>query len=155
MEIRLFKKSDAKQVAQLLNNSVKIPDPQGFSEADVQPGTPNIIPLQDWEKTFLNKFTVVAEVDHTIIGIAQLEKTGHINCFYCHQDFRRQGIGGKLYAALEDYALSKHIPVLHTEASTSDCPFFVQMGFQKVQKQKVLIRGEVKESFVMEKKIFH
>lgn len=153
MEIRLFKKGDASQVAKLLNDSVKIPDAQGFTKAEIRPDIPNITHFRNWEEICLKEFTVVAEVDETIIGIAQLEQTGHINCFYCHQDFRRQGIGGKLYFAIEDYARSKHIATLFTETSTSDRPFFFQMGFQTVQKQRVLIRGEMKTSFVMEKKI--
>lgn len=153
MEIRLFKKGDTKQVAYLLRDSVKIPDIQGSTETQIQSWIPNQIHFRDWEELFLQTFTVVAETNSIIVGIAQLEDTGHINCFYCHEDYRREGIGGQLYAAIEDYAYSKGIPILYTETSSADRPFFFQMGFQKVQKQKVLIHGDIKSSYIIEKNL--
>lgn len=151
MEIRLFKKGDTEQVAQLLHNTVKILDTEEYSEAQVQAWSPNNIHFRDWEETCLKNFTIVAIVSNTIIGIAQLESNGHINCFYCHQDFRRQGIGRQLYTALEEYAYSKQISNIYTETSDEESPFFLKMGFQKVQKQNVLIRGQLQTSFVIEK----
>lgn len=154
MEIRKYEKNDTEQVAKLIRNSVKILNPQESSEQKSSRQTSMNIPLKDWEESFLQKFTVVAEFNWKIVGIAQLEDIGHINWFYCHPDYRRKGIGGQLYAAVEDYAYSKNILTLFTETHPADSPFFIKMGFEKVQTQNSLIRGEVISSFILKKVIF-
>ncbi len=153
MEIRKFHKSDTQEVAELLHNSVKILNLQGSSEHTHSQAAANIS-FHNWEESFLQKFTIVAELNRTIVGIGQLDNTGHINWFYCHPDYRRRGIGGQLYAALEEHAYWKNIQTLYTEANSGDTPFFVKMGFQKVHKQNTLIKGEIKNSFVLQKKVY-
>jgi len=151
MEIRLYQKGDSKQVVKLLQGTVNIVDTQSYAEIETESGMLDHGQSQDWESFFLDSFTIVAEINSTIVGVAQIEDDGHINCFYCHSDFRRQGIGGQLYTALEDYAKTKRIPTIYSETSSSDRPFFLQMGFEEVQKQKVLIGGKVPTHFVIKK----
>ncbi len=153
MEIRLYKKGDIEQIAHLLGDSVSILNAQGFSETDMHSFTPDNIHFKDWEETCLTKFTVVAESNNRIVGIGQIDKTGHINCFYCHPDYRGQGIGRQLYAALEEYATAKNITTIYTEANALDRPFYFKMGFSTVQKQRVLLNGEIKSNFVVEKQL--
>ena len=152
MEIRLYQKGDTPQIEQLLQDSVNIVDTEGQTQTSTSfwsAGSPDA----DWESFFLDKFTIVCEIKDTIVGVAQIEDTGHISCFYCHPKFRRQGIGGQLYSAIEDYARSKNIPTIYTETSEADRPFYFQMGFDIVQKQKVLVGGEVPIHYVVKKDI--
>lgn len=153
MEIRLFKKGDIRQVTQLLGDSVSILDTEKYSETEVRSFSPDKIHFENWEKICLEKFTIVAESGDNIVGIAQMDQIGHISCFYCHADYRRQGIGQQLFTALEEYALGKDIPVLHTETAPLNLPFYVKLGFKTVQKQNVLIGGEIKENFVIKKEL--
>lgn len=153
MDIRLYKKGDISQVTQLLDDSVTILNAEGYSETEAQSMAPNDIHFENWEKTFLQDFTILAESNNSIIGIAQLSRIGHISCFYCHPKSRRQGIGQKLYTALEEYALAKNMPVLHTETTTLNLPFYVKMGFKIVQNQNVLIGGGIEENFIIKKKV--
>lgn len=151
MEIRLFQKGDSQQVVNLLHDTADIVDSEGHTETEYPSWSSENLQAQDWDAFFLDKFSIVAEIKQTIVGIAQIEDTGHINCFYCHPDFRRQGIGGQLYAAIEDYARSKNMPTVFTETSSPDRPFFLQMGFEEVQQQKVLIGGKVPTHFIIKK----
>lgn len=151
MEIRLYQKGDSTKVVKLLQDTVNIIDTQDYAEIETRSGVLDYEQSRDWEAFFLDSFTIVAEIKNTIVGVAQIEDNGHISCFYCHSDFRRQGIGGQLYAALEDYAKSKRIPTIYTETSSSDRPFFLQMGFEDVQKQKVLVGGKVPTHYVIKK----
>lgn len=153
MKIRLYKKGDIKQVAHLFDNSVSILNAEGFSETEMDLSLLNNIHFGGWEETCLKNFTVVAENNNGIIGIGQLDYNGHISCFYCHPDNRGQGIGKKLYAALEDYAIAKKISTLHTEADAFDRPFYFKMGFSTVQKQKVLLNGEIESLFILKKQL--
>lgn len=40
---------------------------------------------------------VAAGPDDTPLGFVELERDGHIDCFYCHPDRIGQGIGARLY----------------------------------------------------------
>lgn len=153
MEIRLYKQGDIKQVAQLLGDSVSILNAEGFSETEIRSLAPNHIHFKDWERICLTNFTVVAVSDYRIIGIAQIDPYGHISCFYCHPDYRGQGIGKQLYTALEEYAKAKNIATIHTETNAINRPFFFKVGFSTVQKQNVLLQGEIETNFVIEKKL--
>ena len=153
MEIRLYQKGDSEQIARLLQDTVNIVESQGFAETQTESHLQHNPELQDMESFFLDKFTIVAEIKGTIVGVAQIEDNGHIRCFFCHSDFRRQGIGEQLFSAVEDYARSKQIPTIHTETSSSDRPFFLKMGFEDVQKQKVLVGGKVPTHFIIKKDI--
>lgn len=151
MEIRLYKKGDIEQITQLLGDSVSILNAKGFSETEMRSFAPNNIHFEDWEETCLTKFTVVAETNSRIIGIGQIASNGHISCFYCHPDYRGQGIGKQLYSALEEYATAKNISTIHTEVNAIDRPFYFKMGFSTVQKQKLLLNGEMKTHYIVEK----
>ncbi|MGM0547611.1 MAG: GNAT family N-acetyltransferase [Bacteroidota bacterium] len=153
MDIRLYKKGDISQVSQLLGDSVSILDSQEYTETEVRSFAPDHIHFENWEKTCLEKFTIVAESDNNIVGIAQVDHIGHISCFYCHPEYRRRGIGQNLFTALEEYAQGKNMAVLHTETNPLNLPFYVKMGFKTVQQQNVLIGGEVKEHFIIEKEL--
>ncbi|WP_440998924.1 GNAT family N-acetyltransferase [Fodinibius sp. SL11] len=153
MEIRLYQQGDIKQVAQLLGDSVSILNAQGFSETEMHSFAPDNIHFKDWEQTCMSKFTVVAESNNRITGIGQIDRSGHISCFYCHPDYRGQGIGKQLYKALEEYAAAKNITTIHTETSALDRPFYFKMGFSTVQKQKILLQGEIQSNFVIEKQV--
>lgn len=151
MEIRLYQKGDSKQVVKLLQDTVNIVETEVHPQIETRSAALESVQSQDWESYFLSNFTIIAEIENTIVGVAQIEDNGHISCFYCHSDFRRQGIGSQLYAALEDYAFTKQIPTIYTETNSSDRPFFLQLGFEDVQEQKVLIGGKVPTHFIIKK----
>ncbi|MDZ7660279.1 GNAT family N-acetyltransferase [Fodinibius sp.] len=153
MEIRLYKKGDIEQVAHLLGDSVSILNAEGYPETEKSSFALNNIQYTDWEETCLTNFTVVAEINNSIVGIGQINYGGHINCFYCHPDYRGQGIGKQLYTALEEYATAKDISTIHTETNALDRPFYFKMGFSTVQKQRVLLNGEIESNFVVQKQL--
>jgi len=153
MNIRLFQKSDAEQVAQLFGNTVRIVDKEEYSKTESRSWMFDDIQYQRWEENCLTNFTIVAEIDDMIVAFAQFEDKGHINCFYCHPDYQQQGIGRQLYEAIENYACSKNISPIYTEANPSTRTFFIKMGLSHVQKLKVLARGEMVSIYVMEKNL--
>lgn len=62
------------------------------------------------------------------IGFIELEKTGHIDCFYCFPS--REGTGAALYEALETEAKAQHISSLFVEASEAARQLFRRVGFR-------------------------
>ena len=75
------------------------------------------------------RFTYVAEQDRKILGFGELETNGHIDCFYVHYQHQNQGVGSKLYRALETKARELNLTRLYSEVSITAKPFFLSRGF--------------------------
>lgn len=86
--------------------------------------------------------------------LQRLEPDGHIDCFYCHKDYQRRGVGSQLYQAIEAKALELPVNRLFVEVSITAKPFFQRMGFAIVKEQTVDRRGETFTNFAMEKFLF-
>ena len=152
MKIRLFKKQDAEKIAQLFHETVREINIRHYSNAQVEAWAPDNIYFRDWENICSNRFTYVAEdKGGDIAGFGELESNGHIDCFYCHKNYQRRGVGSQIYQAIEAKALELGLNHLTTEASITAKPFFQRMGFSVVKEQEVTRRGEVFINYVMEK----
>ena len=151
MKIRLFKEQDAEQIAQLFHQTVREVNSCDYSLTQVKAWAPDNIYWRNWAKIGAERFTYVAD-DHGIIaGFGELEVNGHIDCFYCHKNYQRMGIGSQIYQAIEAKAQELVINRLYTEASITAKPFFLQMGFSIIKEQQVQRRGETFVNYAMEK----
>lgn len=153
MKIRLFAKQDAEQVARLFHETVREINIRNYSSAQVEAWAPDDIYFRDWEKICSNRFTYVADDEGAIAGFGELESNGHIDCFYCHKNYQRCGVGSLIYHAIEAKALELGVNNLITEASITAKPFFQRMGFSIVKEQEVICRGEIFINYVMEKSL--
>lgn len=153
MEIRLFKKQDTEQIAHLFYETVRAINIRDYSSEQVKSWAPKNIHFRDWEKICSDRFTYVADNDGVITGFGELEPNGHIDCFYCHKNYQRCGVGSQIYQAIEVKALDLGVSHLITEASITAKPFFQCMGFSIVKEQKVTCRGEIFINYVMEKSL--
>lgn len=151
MKIRLFEKQDAEKIAQLFHETVREINIRDYSRAQVEAWAPDDIYFRDWENTCLNRFTYVADDEGVIAGFGELELNGHIDCFYCHKNYQRCGVGRQIYQAIEAKALELGLNHLTVEASITAKPFFQRMGFSIVTEQQVSRRGETFTNYVMEK----
>lgn len=151
MEIRLFQKEDAEQIAQLFHDTVREINIRDYECDRVKAWAPDDIHFRDWAEICAKKFTYVADEDGKILGFGELEANGHIGCFYCHKNFQRCGVGSQIYRAIESKALTLELKGLFTEASITAKPFFQQMGFKVIKEQLVSCRGEKFINYAMEK----
>ena len=153
MLIRLFEKQDSEQIAQLFHDTVREVNIHDYSTAQVNAWAPDDLHIPEWSISCAKKFTYVAEEEGEIIGFGQLEANGHIDCFFCHKDYQRCGVGTRLYRAIEAKALELRIERLFVEASITARAFFKNRGFVVVKEQQVTIRGENFTNFVMDKSL--
>lgn len=151
MRIRLFRPQDADQIAQLFHDTVREINCQDYSSTQVKAWAPDDIYFKDWVQACGDCFTYVADQNGAIAGFAQLEPNGHIDCFYCHQHYQRQGVGRQLYDQIEAKALELGLNRLFTEASVTAKPFFQHLGFSVIKQQQVTCRGETLKNYQMEK----
>ncbi|WP_041739345.1 GNAT family N-acetyltransferase [Calothrix sp. PCC 6303] len=151
MKIRLFQEQDAEQIALLFHQTVREVNIRDYSLNQVKAWAPDNIYFRNWFKTCSEKLTYVAESEGLVIGFGELELNGHIDCFYCHKNSQRIGVGKKIYSAIQTKAQELHINRLYTEASITAKPFFLNMGFKVVKEQNVQCRGEIFMNYAMEK----
>ncbi|MEM6399344.1 MAG: GNAT family N-acetyltransferase [Cyanobacteria bacterium P01_D01_bin.116] len=153
INIRLFQKQDAEQIAKLFNETVREVNIKDYSINQVKAWAPNDIYFRDWVSVCSEKVTYVADDKGTIAGFGELEMDGHIDCFYCNKDYQRMGVGNKIYCAIEAKAYELGLNRLYVEASITAKPFFLSMGFSIVMKQQVERRGESFINYAMEKNL--
>jgi putative acetyltransferase len=153
MEIRLFSPEDAEQIAQLFHDTIRQINSRDYTAEQVQAWAPDDIHFIDWAERGSSRIIYVADDQGTIAGFAELEPQGHIDCFYCHKDYQRRGVGRQLYQAIETKAKQLGLKDLNVEASITARPFFQQMGFSVVNEQQVICRGVTFTNYVMGKKL--
>nr|WP_319419228.1 GNAT family N-acetyltransferase [Pleurocapsa sp. FMAR1] len=153
MKIRLFQSEDTEQIAQLFYDTVRHINIQDYSKEQVEAWSPDNICFRNWLEICSSRFTYVAEQDNKIIGFGELEASGHIDRFYSHHKYQRQGVGNKIYKAIENKALELNLTRLFTEASITAQPFFIKQGFSVVKEQQVACREETFKNYLMEKQL--
>jgi UPF0176 protein len=153
MLIRLFQPQDSDRIAQLFHDTVREVNIRDYSLPQVQAWAPDDLYFTDWTANCSSSYTYVAEESDEIIGFGQLETNGHIDCFFCHKDYQRCGVGTRLYRAIEAQALELKIERLFVEVSITAKDFFKNRGFTVVKEQQVSCRGENLINFVMEKSL--
>ena len=90
-------------------------------------------------------------MDNTIVGFAEFELDGHIDCFYCHHQWIGSGIGSALMNAIYERANQKKILRIFAEVSITARPFFEKQGFIITKEQTVVIKGVQLTNYKMEK----
>jgi putative acetyltransferase len=153
MHIRPAQFSDASVLTRLFYDTVHHVNCRDYSQEQVDAWAPTLTDRGHWQPQFLSQWTFVAEEGTKILGFCELERDGHIGCFYCHYQHQRQGVGSLLLQHLEAIALQRGIERLHTEASITAKPFFERWGFQVAQAQEVERHGVRLRNFVMDKNI--
>lgn len=151
MKIRLFRRQDAAQIAQLFHETVREVNIRDYSETQVQAWAPDDLNFRNWAEIGSQCFTYVADREGEIIGFGELEANGQIDCFYCHKNYQRSGVGSQIYQAIETKAKELKLDYLFTESSITAKPFFDKMGFSIVKEQQVSCRGETFINYLMEK----
>ncbi|MBE9165503.1 GNAT family N-acetyltransferase [Tychonema sp. LEGE 06208] len=151
MKIRTYEIGDTQKIIKLFYDTVREVNIRDYTKAQVDAWAPADIDIESWTKSLSSKFTFVAEEGDTIAGFGELEANGHIDRFYCHKDFQRQGVGKLILTQIESKAQDLGLKKLFAEASITAKAFFETQGFMAIKKQEVERRGKKLINFVMEK----
>jgi N-acetylglutamate synthase-like GNAT family acetyltransferase len=153
MLIREFDISDTEEIMQLFYDAVHSINIRDYSPEQVDAWAPKDMDYAQWSDRLQSRMTYVAEEEGKVIGFAELEKTGHIGCFYCHADYQTMGVGTQLLNQIQLTAKKLGLQKLFTEASITARPFFERRGFRVITPQEVERRGMKFINYVMEKNI--
>lgn len=151
MKIRTYERGDLEEVIKLFYETVHEVNIKDYAQEQVDAWAPANIDVELWIRRLSSKLIYLAEEGDKIIGFGVLEENGHIDCFYCHKDFQRQGVGRQILSQIESKARSLGLARLFTEASITAKLFFESQGFIVVRQQEVELRGQSFINFFMVK----
>ena len=96
---------------------------------------------------------IVALLDGTPVGYADLQPDGSIDHFFVSGEHSRQGIGSQLMSRLLADAHTLGIPVLSAHVSRTAQPFFERFGFVVTAQRSPVVRGVVIPNAAMQRPV--
>ena len=148
MILRDYAPSDCKTLAELFFNTVHIINSNDYSEEQLNAWATGHIDLEQWNRSFLSHYTVIAEINGTVVGFGDIDNTGYLDRLYVHADFQHQGIATAICDKLEQ---ASHAEKIVTHASITAKGFFEKRGYKVVAKQQVQRQGILLTNYVMER----
>jgi putative acetyltransferase len=151
--IRDVQASDLAAIARLFYETVHHVNAGDYRAEQLEAWAPKVYEPAYWQERFENIQVYVAEDQGQVVGFAEFESTGHIDCFYVHHQRQRCGVGARLMAQIEADAMSQQVPRLLADVSLTARPFFEHQGFSVEREQERLYRGVRFAQFLMTKQL--
>lgn len=148
MTVRQYKSEDCQALYALFYDTVHTVNIRDYTLEQCAVWAAESFDPASWDASFLRHYTLVAEIEKTIVGFGDIDGSGYLDRLYVHKDFQRKGIAAALCAQLEDYPQTEKIV---THASITARPFFAARGYQVVREQQVERQGILLTNYVMEK----
>lgn len=148
MLIREYIPSDCEHIAKLFYDTVHCVNIRDYTEAQVNVWSTGHVDLENWNQSFTEHYTLVAEKDNVIVGFGDIDSSGYLDRLYIHKDHQGEGIATAICDKLERTVRAGKIT---THASITAKPFFENRGYIVVKEQQVERRGICLTNYVMEK----
>lgn len=153
--VREFHSGDVQELANIYYNTVHQINIQHYTEEQVNVWAlkSSVENIEGWRKKFSRTKPIIATVGDEIVGFAEFELSGHIDCFYCHHEWIGKGVGSALMKEIFHRAKNNQIHHIFSEVSITAKPFFKKYGFRVVAEQTVVRKGIELTNFKMERQI--
>lgn len=148
MVIRRYMPSDCREMAELFYHTVHMVNAKDYTNEQLNAWSDGSVDLEEWNRSFLAHFTVVAIENGRIAGFGDIDKTGYLDRLYVHKDYQRQGIATAICGELEQAFDTDKITV---HASITAKTFFENRGYLVIRKQQVVRKGILLTNYIMEK----
>lgn len=146
MEIRKYKKSDCKEMAELFYNTVHSVNSADYSKDQLDAWATGSVDLEKWNKEYNESYTLVAVEGDVITGFGNIYSSGYLDMLYVHKDYQHRGIASEICSRLEDHYNGDKITV---HASITAKPFFEKRGYRVLHEQTVIRNGINIVNYVM------
>lgn len=129
MQIRLrrYRPEDCPLLGQLFYDTVHTVNAVDYTPEQLAAWAPELPDMEQWNRSFLEHTTFVAETEGVIAGFGDIDGTGYLDRLYVHRDYQKKVIGRALCDALERSAGEAERIVTH--ASLTAKPFFLRRGY--------------------------
>lgn len=154
IQVRRYQDGDANFLIKIYYNTIHTVNAKDYTEQQIEAWAPwsSVQDYSGWQEKLEKIKPFVALINDKIVGFAEFEPNGHIDCFYVHHEYQGSGIGSALIHEIEKEAVNKSISRVYAEVSITAKLFFEAKGFHVVKQQTVMIRGVELINFVMEKR---
>ena len=147
MFLRMYNSSDCEFIAELFYQTVHNVNAKDYTKEQLDVWATGNVNLNEWDKSFLEHFTIVAIKNEIIVGFGDIDKNGYLDRLYVHKDYQRQGIASAICDELEQRV---NVNKIITHASITANPFFEQRGYRVIKGQQVNRNGVSLTYYVME-----
>lgn len=153
IQIRRYQDEDAEFLSKIYYHTIHTINAKDYTKEQIDAWAPwsSVEDYSGWKQKLEKIKPYVAMINDTIVGFAEFEPNGHIDCFYVHHEFQDCGVGSALMAEIEKEVINKSIARIYAEVSITAKPFFERKGFNVVKQQSVTIRGVKLTNYIMEK----
>lgn len=152
--IRDYQPEDVQALAHIYYNTIHRINTQHYTKEQVDVwAPPSSLETERWAEKFLRTKPLIATVASEIVGFAEFEPNGHIDCFYCHHEWIGKGVGSALMNEILQRAKHNHIPLIFAEVSITAKPSFEKWGFKVITQQTIVRKGVELTNFKMERMV--
>jgi len=150
--VRRYRPGEEDALWSLLHTTVHRVNATDYSQAQLDAWAPQNCPTE-WCSRLQRTQPLLALAGSELVGFAELEANGHIDCFYTAFNWQNKGVGGVLLKAIEREAVTLGLPRLYAEVSITAKDFFLRKGFTFDAERIVEIRGEQLTNYAMSRRL--
>jgi len=151
MEIRAHKPADIPEISRLFFNTIHRINSRDYTPAQIQAWAPTIYSNAHWSQRFLKRQVLVADYRNKVVGFAEYEPNGHIDCFYVHHEHQHKGVGGALLVRIEEEFRKINVHRGYAEVSLTARGFFEHQGFHVTAESNAEFQEVTIKLYLMEK----
>ena len=89
MIVRKYQSLDCEEMAQLFYDTVHTINRKDYSKEQLDAWTGGTVELQEWDRSFLEHYTIVAVKNGRIVGFGDMDQSGYLDRLYVHKDHQR------------------------------------------------------------------
>ncbi|HIU01368.1 MAG TPA: GNAT family N-acetyltransferase, partial [Candidatus Coproplasma excrementavium] len=127
MQLRRYKQSDCRELAELFYNTVHTVNAADYNNEQLNAWATGHVDLEAWNKSLLEHYSIVAVDNGIIVGFGDIDQTGYLDRLYVHADYQGRGIATAICNKLEQSVSGKIV----THASVTAKPFFERLCHNK------------------------
>lgn len=139
--IRRFDAGDEAGLLRVFFSAVHDIASKDYTVEQIKAWAPADLDQAAWARHMRALKPFVAEMDHQIVGYADVQAKGYIDHFFVSGLYPRQGIGSLLMDRIHERATHLHLTELTADVSRSAQLFFAYHGFVIVAQQSPILRG--------------
>lgn len=139
--IRRFRDGDAVSLYNVFFQAVRVGANQHYTDEQRCAWAPDGVADRKWTAHLADNFTLVAEIDGTVVGFFTVTKPGLVDLAYVHPDWIGLGVARHLHNRILSWARAQKLPELTSKASHMAKPFFQRQGWQAGPEETIIRNG--------------
>ena len=124
-----------------------------YTQVQVDAWAPREFDPAPWAARMRRLSPFVATRDGTIVGYADVQRTGLIDHFFVAAVAGGQGVGGLLMRRIHERAAELGLLALTSEVSRTAQPFYAHFGFELLERHVVDLRGVAIRNALMRRRM--